>query len=162
MKGLCKNDESGWCQLNHLFTPVLIWISGLHARKDTLSKHNYHQFCIRPIINIILSLNKHAHTKSKCCGTPVVVLSLSRPRIRLTDWFFLLGHQVRLPMLIKKPKILAYIICPPGDRSADQSITLYFRLILRDKSCTVHVCWASYNWPLFSSSLTTFSLLSSF
>ena len=72
MKGLCKNDESGWCQLKSYFTPVLIWISGLHARKDT-SKHNYHQFCVRPIINIILPFNQHAHTKSKCCGTPVVV-----------------------------------------------------------------------------------------
>ena len=141
-----------------IFLPqYFIWISGLHARKDTLSKHNYHQFCIRPIINIILSLNKYAHTKSKCCGTPVVVLSLGRPRIQLTDWFY--GW---LPMLIKQPKILAYIICPPGDRSGGQSITLYIRLIWRDKACTCTLCWASYNWPLFSSSLTTFSLLSSF
>ena len=147
---ICMDDVNE----NHLFSPV----SGLHARKDT-SKHNYHPFCIRPIINIILSLNQHAHTKSKCCGTPVVVLSLGRPRIQLTDWFF-----CWLPMLIKQPKILVYmyIICPPGDRSGGQSITLYFTLIRRDKACTCTLCWASYNWPLFSSSLTTSSLLSSF
>ena len=41
-----------------------------------------------------------------------------------------------LPMLIKQPKILAYIICCPGDRSGGQSITLYIRLIWRDKACT--------------------------
>ena len=49
---------------------------------------------------------------------------------------FLLGHHARLPMLIKQPKILAYIICPPGDRSGGQSITIYIRFIRRDKACT--------------------------
>ena len=39
---------------------------------------------------------------------------------------FLLGCHARLPMLIKQPKIvLAYIVCPPGDRSGVQIITLY-------------------------------------
>ena len=42
---------------------------------------------------------------------------------------FLLGHHARLPMLIKQPKILAYIICPPGDRSGGQSITIYIRFM---------------------------------
>ena len=55
------------------------------------------------------------------------------PAQRLT---FLLGHNARLPMLIKQPKTPAYIICPPGDRSGGQSITLYIRLIQRDKART--------------------------
>ena len=70
-------------------------------------------------------------------GTPVVVLSLGRTRIRLRlSLILLLGHNACLPMLIKQPKILAYIICCPGDRSGGQSITLYTRLIWRDKACT--------------------------
>ena len=49
---------------------------------------------------------------------------------------FSLGHHARLPMLIKQPKILAYIICPPGNRSGGPSITLYIRLIRRDMAFT--------------------------
>ena len=36
----------------------------------------------------------------------------------------------------RKYSLTLYIICCPGDRSGGQSITLYIRLIQRDKACT--------------------------